>query len=266
MAGPPDPNQRVCPECGAPAGEAPFCSGCGVNLSGHAQLPTRAEWEGKPSTAELIDQVKAGDAPAPPPPPTPSLAAAPSKKPLPRWFLPTGITLAAVAALGLVALFVFGPNKKTFEMPSEAMRPTFEVGDQFNANLDDTIPEIGEVIVFHPPVGSERSNACGVPRRPAEACPEPTMELSDTNFAKRVVAVGGDRLHIEDGVAIRNGEPVDGDWETLPCRTGGACNLPTEIVIPEDHYFVIGDNVGASDDSRYWGPVPQSAIVGVVDE
>ena len=90
---------------------------------------------------------------------------------------------------------------------------------------------------------------------------EATPEHSDTNFIKRVVAVGGDRLRVENGIPIVNGEPVEGDWETEPC-TGQSCNLPDEIVIPEDHYFMMGDNRGASDDSRFWGPVPRDWIIG----
>jgi signal peptidase I len=49
---------------------------------------------------------------------------------------------------------------------------------------------------------------------------------------------------------------------TRPCRPGGECNLPTEITIPPDHYFMMGDNRGESDDSRFWGPVPRDQLIG----
>ena len=48
----------------------------------------------------------------------------------------------------------------------------------------------------------------------------------------------------------------------MPCGNGGACNLPKPITIPPDHYFMMGDNRGASDDSRFWGPVPRDWIIG----
>ena len=50
---------------------------------------------------------------------------------------------------------------------------------------------------------------------------------------------------------------------TRPC--GGfsaACNLPRPITIPPDHYFMMGDNRGESQDSRFWGPVPRDWIIG----
>lgn len=56
--------------------------------------------------------------------------------------------------------------------------------------------------------------------------------------------------------------PVTGDWEIRPCGGLGACNFREEITIPPDHYFMMGDNRGASSDSRFWGPVPGDWIVG----
>ena len=57
-----------------------------------------------------------------------------------------------------------------------------------------------------------------------------------------------------------NGE-VRNESFIRPCRAGGA-NLPEEITIPDDHYFMMGDNRGASDDSRFWGPIPRDWIIG----
>jgi signal peptidase I len=153
---------------------------------------------------------------------------------------------------------------KPYQIPSESMLPTLEVGqrvlvNRVNYHFGD--PSVGDIVVFHPPIGADRGNQCGAPRKGGQACTEPTPELSDTNFIKRVVAVGGDRLRIENGIPIVNGEPVEGDWETEPCN-GDGCNFPEEFVIPEDHYFMMGDNRGASDDSRFWGPVPRDAIIG----
>jgi signal peptidase I len=122
-------------------------------------------------------------------------------------------------------------------------------------------PAIGDIVVFHPPAGADNGRKCGVAREGNEPCPEPTPERSDTNFIKRIVAGPGDRLYIEDGHPVVNGEIAEEDF-VRPCGGGPACNFRDEITIPEDHYFMMGDNRGASDDSRYWGPVPRDWIIG----
>ncbi len=58
-----------------------------------------------------------------------------------------------------------------------------------------------------------------------------------------------------------NGKIAQEDF-IRPCTPGGACNLPKQITIPPDHYFMMGDNRGSSDDSRFWGPVPRDWIIG----
>jgi signal peptidase I len=148
------------------------------------------------------------------------------------------------------------------------MEPTLDVGQRVLVNrLSYRLggdPDIGDIVVFHPPQGAQ-TQKCGVERperQPGEPCPLPTPEKADTNFIKRVVALPGDSLKILNGIPIVNGEPVTGDWEIRPCRGVGGCDFPNEITIPPDHYFMMGDNRGASDDSRYWGPVPRDWLIG----
>jgi signal peptidase I len=162
-------------------------------------------------------------------------------------------------ALGIQAFVV-----KPYQIPSKSMEPTLDVGQRVLVNrvgyhLGE--PDIGDVVVFHPPLGADQGNACGTRREPGQPCPQPTEERSDTNFIKRIVAGPGDRLYIEDGQAVVNGEMLDEPY-IRPCGSAGDCNLREEITIPDDHYFMMGDNRGASDDSRFWGPVPRDWIIG----
>jgi signal peptidase I len=145
------------------------------------------------------------------------------------------------------------------------MVPTLEVGqrvlvNRIGARFGD--PEVGDVVVFHPPEGAERDNTCGSgPPPQGQVCAQPTDDKADVNFIKRVVAGPGDRLAVRDGRVILNGERQEEDY-IRPCGGGQDCNFPREITVPADHYFMMGDNRGASDDSRFWGPVPRDWIIG----
>jgi signal peptidase I len=167
--------------------------------------------------------------------------------------------LALGLALGIQAFVV-----KPYQIPSESMEPTLDVGqrvlvNRFLYNFSD--PGVGDIVVFHPPLGAERGNQCGVQRPAGSACPKPTPEQADVNFIKRIVAGPGDKLRIENGQPVVNGVKASEDF-IRPCQPGGECNLPTEITIPPDHYFMMGDNRGQSDDSRFWGPVPRDWLIG----
>jgi signal peptidase I len=180
-------------------------------------------------------------------------------------------------AIGL-ALVIQAFVVKPYQIPSASMEPTLDIGqrvlvNRVNYHLSD--PDRGDIVVFHPPEGAENGKRCGAETandgdtdadentyNPAtQACPKPTPDTSDTNFIKRVVAVPGDRLRIEEGHPVINGEVAEEDF-IRNCEGGNSCNLPEEIVIPPDHYFMMGDNRGQSDDSRFWGPVPREDIIG----
>jgi signal peptidase I len=81
------------------------------------------------------------------------------------------------------------------------------------------------------------------------------------NFIKRVVAGPGDTLAIRDGRVILNGRPQKEPF-IRPCSAGQDCNFPRPIRVPPAHWFMMGDNRGLSDDSRFWGPVPKDWVVG----
>ena len=168
------------------------------------------------------------------------------------------VALAVGLAMGVQAWAV-----KPYQIPSGSMEPTLQIGqrvlvDRIGMQFGD--PEVGDIIVFHPPTGSD-SDECGVETRRKQACSLPTESALDSNYIKRVVAGPGDVLSIRDGHTIVNGERTVEDF-ARPCNVSARCDFPTPITIPRDHYFMMGDNRPASDDSRFWGPVPREWIIG----
>ncbi len=172
------------------------------------------------------------------------------------------VVIVAVAlglALGIQAFLV-----KPYRIPSESMVPTLKVGQRVLVNRIGNRfgdPSVGDVVVFHPPVGAE-THTCGETNKRANtACAKATDGKADVNFIKRIVAGPGDTLAVRAGHVVRNGK-VQSEPFINPCGDGDGCNLTTPITIPPDHYFMMGDNRGESDDSRFWGPVPRDWIIG----
>ncbi len=81
--------------------------------------------------------------------------------------------------------------------------------------------------------------------------------LQERALIKRVVATGGDVVAVRDGLVYLNGAPLDEAYLTQ--ITPG--EVPS-MVVPEGYVFVLGDNRGASNDSRTFGMVPADQIVG----
>jgi signal peptidase I len=176
------------------------------------------------------------------------------------------VAAALFFALTLQALAV-----KPYRIPSGSMEPTLKIGERIIVNRFShrigTDPKLGDITVFYPPHGADTSN-CG---REGEgpfysggpetrhACTTPTATHSDTTFVKRVVGLPGDRISVIDGHVNRNGKPAKEPFASS-CSNAD-CNL-NPITVPKGMYFLMGDNRGNSDDSRFWGPVPRKWIIG----
>ena len=181
------------------------------------------------------------------------------------------LELVVVVAVALVlALLVQALVVKPYRIPSGSMEPTLGIGERVIVDRIGnrfSAPGVGDIVVFHPPHGAD-TNACGNPGQGAfyggpashTPCARPTPTRSDQNFIKRVVGLPGDRIAIRDGHVVRNGV-LQREPYIRPCGGGPDCNMAA-ITVPKDHYFMMGDNRGESDDSRYWGPVPRSWIIG----
>jgi signal peptidase I len=176
------------------------------------------------------------------------------------------LVVIVAVALGL-ALAIQAFLVKPYRIPSESMVPTLAIGQRVLVNRIGNRfvePEVGEIVVFHPPKGSDTDTCGNGDRKQGQACDRPTRARADVNFIKRVVAGPGDSIYIRGGHVYRNGRREKDAYISDTCDgdEGRGCNFTTPITIPPSHWFMMGDNRGESDDSRFWGPVPRTWIVG----
>jgi signal peptidase I len=174
------------------------------------------------------------------------------------------VATAVILALGIQAFLV-----KPYRIPSGSMLPTLQINQRVLVDRIGThfsSPHVGDIVVFHPPKNyagcadpHEGENDAGQPG--ARACDVAQAHPSSETFIKRLVGLPGDRLSIVDGHVIRDGHR-EADSYTIPCRGDTTCNFPGTIVVPKGDYYMMGDNRPDSDDSRFWGPVPRSWIIG----
>ncbi len=176
-----------------------------------------------------------------------------------------------VAVALFFALTIQAFAVKPYRIPSESMVPTLQKGqrilvNRFSHKLGGN-PKLGDVTVFTPPQGAV-TNQCGNEGEgpfysggpeTRHACSQPTAQKSDTTFVKRVVGMPGDTIAVVNGHVIRNGKKTKEPFASS-C-SGSECNL-NPIKVPNGHYFMMGDNRGNSDDSRFWGPVPRDWVIG----
>lgn len=143
------------------------------------------------------------------------------------------IVAAAFAIAMLVQAFVVKP----FAIHQVSMQPTLLEGDRIlisRLTYHFREPRAGDVVVFRSPVNQR------------------------DDLVKRIVAVGGDRVAIKNGVLYVNGEPRQ---EPYLMEWPFAGEMAEEVV-PDGMVFVMGDNRNNSGDSRFFGPVDEDSLVG----
>jgi signal peptidase I len=193
------------------------------------------------------------------------------------WVAGTGVSDSLQSLLGtvVIAVFVITFIVQAFQIPSPSMENTLLVGDYLLVNKlcygggslgDYFMPyrrvRRGDIVVFHYPVN------------PAQ------------HFVKRVIGVPGDRVRLVNKQVLVNGTPLkesyvhfsrpanDSFRDSFPRLDVAPGETPEwwlqmrklvedgQLIVPEGHYFVMGDNRDDSYDSRYLGYEPQSNIIG----
>ena len=151
-------------------------------------------------------------------------------------------TVTFVGSLFIVVyLFIIQPN----EIRGASMDTTFNNGEYILTNklaYKFGQPAIGEIVVFQSP------------------------ENQDIDFIKRIIAIEGDRIMVQNGDVTVNGTIIPEPYAQTPTSLieGGFLSEGQEITVPPGHVFVMGDNRPRSSDSRVFGPVPTQDIIGKV--
>ncbi len=210
----------------------------------------------RPTETDAADSVEAAPRVVPPPPPlagdgvgTSGPEAVDGVRPQPsrsrrRRRLLEWVVLIVVALLVATGLrtFVF----QAFYVPSGSMLPTLQIGDRIVVIKFGYTIHRGDIVVFRRP--------------PAD------YDTQDADLVKRVIGLPGETISSVGATVLINGKPLAEPW--LPPLVGQCSELSEHIpttVIPPDSYFVMGDCRGDSEDSRYWGTLPASLIVGKVE-
>ncbi len=146
------------------------------------------------------------------------------------------LVLIVLVAL-LFTMFIVSHNK----IPTSSMVSTINEGDHVLTTMIPYYyrdPEYGEIVVF---------------------------KHGDENWVKRVIGKPGDEMDIIDGAVYRNGEKLEESAylaEGMTSQPFGADPIDFPYIVPEDHYFLLGDNRIVSQDCRYLGAIDRKDIYG----
>jgi signal peptidase I len=133
---------------------------------------------------------------------------------------------------------------QAFKIPSSSMYPTLMKGDKLFVNkflYRFRDPQRWEIIVFKYPEDPQK------------------------DFIKRLIATEGETVEIKGGIIYidENPQELPEDIENnIYYNQEPFAGLGQKIIVPEDSYYVLGDNSSSSRDSRYWGFVPKKYMVG----
>jgi len=155
----------------------------------------------------------------------------------------------------ILALFIRTFIIQAFKIPTGSMRLTLIEGDRILVNKLPYGPKV--------PFTDFRLPGYSKPKR-GDVVVFTYPEDPKRDFIKRLIAIGGETVEINNGRIYINREivedPVIRNVYYYNRDAYGGQNQ--KIVVPEDSFYVLGDNSGSSKDSRYWGFVPKELMIG----
>ncbi len=173
----------------------------------------------------------------------------------PRWQSTVKEYIEALFIALLLALVIRTFIVQAFKIPSGSMLQTLQIGDHLlvsKFSYGVKIPFTGKVVL---PVGDPEYKDIIVFKYPGDP---------SKDYIKRVIGVPGDTVEIKNKMVFVNGKQLNEPYVQYTDNAHVSTmrdNMPPRV-IPEDEYFVMGDNRDGSNDSRFWGNVPRENILG----
>ena len=157
----------------------------------------------------------------------------------------------------ILALFVRTWVVQAFKIPSGSMEQNLLIGDHLLVNKFVHAPTVSELERTLLPIGDVQRGDVLVFKYPED----PTRD-----FIKRTIGLPGETIELRQSRVFIDGQPIEEPYLDL-MRPGGkvAADIRGEFgprIVPEGHLFMMGDNRGDSQDSRYWGPLPIEYVKG----
>lgn len=152
-------------------------------------------------------------------------------------------TVQTFVIAGAIFVVIYAFLFRPYQVNGRSMDPTFEDGEYVLTNLIDIrLGKLnrGDVIVFHAPVDQ------------------------DKDYIKRVIGMPGDHVKVMGGKVFVNEKEINQSFlpDDLFTNPGSFLGEGEDITVPEDNFFVMGDNRNFSSDSREWGFVSKDKIIG----
>jgi signal peptidase I len=161
----------------------------------------------------------------------------------------------------ILALFIRTFVVQAFKIPTGSMEPNLLVGDHLLVNKFVFAPTATSPEGALLPMRAIRRGDVIVFKYPQEP---------DRDFIKRVIGLPGETLEVRDKRVLINGTPIDEPYAhyLFPAMAGNESSgfdvrqRYGPVTVPDGHYFMMGDNRDNSEDSRYWGFLPQHYVKG----
>lgn len=169
-----------------------------------------------------------------------------------------GLSPALILTRDIIVLvaFVFAFRAVVAEanyIPTRSMVPTLEQGDKIivdKISLHFSDLERGDIVIFYPPIVPEQ----GMARMGNDAVPKPKR----VRFIKRLIGLPGETVEARRGVGVF----IDGNLLDEPYISAPPDYDYGPRTIPEEYFFLLGDNRCESQDSHVWGMCPVENIIG----